>query len=626
MAYKSLSHFVKVLEAAGELVRIQTPVSPFLEISEITDRVVKNKGKALLFENTGTGFPLLINMFGTDRRMCMALGIKDYDEPGRRIEDLFRNFSEPRTGFIEKLKILPLLKQMGSWMPQSLSGRGACQEIVLKDPDLSLLPVMTCWPADGGPFITLPMVHSKDPSTGVRNLGMYRMQVLDDKSTGMHWHLHKGSAAHFRKYRELGQKMPVTVTLGGDPVYTYCATAPLPENLDEYLLAGFLRHKKVGLVKCLTNDLEVPADVDFVLEGYVDPSEELVMEGPFGDHTGFYSLADYYPRFHITCITHRKDAIYPSTIVGIPPMEDGRIGKATERIFLVPIKQTVVPELIDIDMPEEGVFHNITLVKINKTFPGQAVKVMHSLWGAGQMMFNKIMVVVDDTVDVHNYHDVARAIAENTELPDDIHYSAGPVDVLDHSSRDFAYGSKIGIDATSKSGTKKDKIIRGCTTEIETIMQLFPEVTAVNHKLTTGKIPFLLMSVKKTEKHTIRNILQKSIDDMLITGVSFVVVFDPDIDLSSVSDVVWLAAGNIDPERDCYLISTAGKTPVMVIDATRKTSETDHFNRKWPNILVMNDSTIEKVDHNWESYHIGKFLPSPSLKYRKLVKNNESFV
>ena len=369
MAYKSLLHFISILESAGELIRIREFVSPHLEISEIADRIVKNKGKALLFENTGTDFPLLINAYGTEERMCLALGVKNLDDIGKDITHLLQSLLSPKDTFAEKLKILPALKEMASFMPKHIRRKGSCQEVILRNPDLGKLPVLTCWPADGGPFITLPVVHTKDVLTGIKNTGMYRMQILGADTTGMHWHLHKGAAQHFRKYQELGKKMPVSVTLGGDPVYTYTATAPLPENIDEYLLAGFLRKKKVEMVRCLTNDLEVPEDVDFVIEGFVDPGEDLILEGPFGDHTGYYSLADNYPKFHVTCITHRKNAIYPATIVGIPPMEDEWLGKATERIFLVPLRTTYVHELIDMNMPVEGVFPNIALARIQKSSP-----------------------------------------------------------------------------------------------------------------------------------------------------------------------------------------------------------------------------------------------------------------
>src|SRR5690348_13287169 len=372
MAYKDLHHFTDALEAAGELVRIRAYVNPVLEIAEVTDRVSKSAGgKALLFENTGSAFPLLINSMGSYRRMCMALGVNELDDCARDIEQLFRLLTKPKENLLDKLSLLPRLSQFASWMPKVISGRGACQQVVMEDPDLYRMPVMQCWPGDGGPFITLPVIHTRDPMTGIRNVGMYRMQVFSKDMTGMHWHRHKVSARHFAEYRKLKKRMPVAVSLGGDPVYTYAATAPLPDNVDEYMLAGFLRRKKVELVRCLTQpEIEVPADADFVIEGYVDPEEEPVWEGPFGDHTGYYSLPDWYPRFHVTCITHRRNAVYPSTIVGIPPQEDAWIGKATERIFLAPVKMTLVPEIIDMEMPVEGVFHNLVIAKIRKEYPG----------------------------------------------------------------------------------------------------------------------------------------------------------------------------------------------------------------------------------------------------------------
>ena len=420
MSYRSLKQFVDELEACGELMRVKEFVDTNLEMTEIVDRFSKNAGPAILFENTGTSFPLLINAFGSRRRICLALGVKDLDDIAFEIELLFKTLMKPKDNILEKLRLLPKLSQLASWMPKVRKGRGECQEVVMQHPDITKLPVMTCWPEDGGPFLTLPVINTKDPITGIRNVGMYRMQVFGPVLTGMHWHKHKVSAKHFNEYKKLNKRMPVSVALGGDPVYTYAATAPLPDNVDEYMLAGFLRKKRVELVKCLTNELEVPADADFIIEGYVDPWEDYLLEGPFGDHTGYYSLADYYPKFHITCITHKKEAIYPSTIVGIPPQEDAWLGKATERIFLAPIKMTLVPEIVDMELPIEGVFHNLTIVKIKKEYPGQAQKVTNAMWGAGQMMFNKILVVVDEVVNIQDYQDVARALSANVDPQQDI--------------------------------------------------------------------------------------------------------------------------------------------------------------------------------------------------------------
>ncbi|MBP7497434.1 MAG: menaquinone biosynthesis decarboxylase, partial [Bacteroidales bacterium] len=420
-----MNNYVKELEKAGELLRIKEFVSPELEIAEITDRVVKNSGTALLFENNGTEFPLLINVFGTYKRICQAFGVNSLDDISERIIKLFTAFSKPGKNFTDKLKLIPRLKEISGYQPKHIKGRGDCQQVLITQPDLAKLPILKCWQYDGGPFITLPNVHTKDPQTGIRNVGMYRMQVLSKDSTAMHWHLHKGSAAHFNKYKQLNQKMPVSVSLGGDPVYTYCASAPLPENIDEYLLAGFIRKQAVRLVKCITNDIYVPEDADFVLEGYIDPDEAPVLEGPFGDHTGYYSLQDYYPVFHITAITHKKQAIYPATIVGIPPQEDTFLGKATERIFLPLIKLSIAPELSDMNMPFEGVFHNLAIISIKKQYPGQGAKIINALWGAGQMMFNKIQIVTDHNINVADYNSVLNAIINNCDIDKDIFFSRG---------------------------------------------------------------------------------------------------------------------------------------------------------------------------------------------------------
>ena len=458
MAYKSLRAFIEALEQAGELVRIQTFVDPVLEIAEITDRVSKSpdRNKALLFENTGTGFPLLINSMGNERRMCIALGIEKLDDATSDIEALLKKMSAPKSGIIEKLSMLPQLGKFASWMPKVVNGRGSCQEVVMTKPDLSKIPVLKCWPQDGGRFITLPAIHTKEPNTGIRNIGMYRMQVFDETMTAMHWHKHKVSARHYNEYKKLGKIMPVAVALGGDPVYTYAATAPLPENVDEYMLAGFLRKKKVELVRCITQlEIEVPADADIIIEGYVDPAEELIWEGPFGDHTGYYSLPDFYPRFHVTAITHRKDAIYPATIVGIPPQEDAWLGKATERIFLTPIKMMMVPEITDMNMPVEGVFHNLVITTINKEYAGQGQKVMNAMWGAGQMMFNKILVLSDGQtasgIPIDDYKNLARYVLNNLNPVTDIYFSQGPMDVLDHSCSKLGFGGKMCIDGTQKT-------------------------------------------------------------------------------------------------------------------------------------------------------------------------------
>jgi len=624
MPYNSLNHFISRLEQNGELIRVREFVSPKLEISEIADRMVKNGGKAILFENTGTKFPLLINAYASDSRMSLALGVENLDaiEPG--MAALMKEFTGNMNGLLEKIRLLSKLRTVASWMPKSISGKGVCQEVVMEKPDLTKLPVLTCWPADGGPFITLPMVHTVDPVTKTRNLGMYRMQVFSENMTGMHWHLHKGSAHHYQQYKKLWRRMPVTVTLGGDPAYTYAATAPLPENIDEYLLAGFLRKKKVEMVRCLTNELEVPSDVDFVIEGYVDPQEELILEGPFGDHTGFYSLADYFPRFHVTCITHRKDAVYPATLVGVPPQEDGWIGKATEKLFLMPIKMTVAPEVTDVHMPVEGVFHNITLVSIHKQYPGQAAKIMSSLWGAGQMMFNKIMVVTEPDVKLTDYEELCRAISKNVDPVADIHLHRGPVDILDHASSKYAYGSKIGLDATRKlqqeAGPILDETSLSSSQDVAAIKKLFPEVVGFRGDLPGRGISLWIISIAKTHKYHVRTLAKQICRENLIAGVKFLLFTDSEVDLQSLQLVTWISANNIDPLRDCFHVE---KEPgrmyqVLFIDATRKTNILDDFSRDWPNVTVMDDTTIGRVDEKWPSLGLGAFLSSPSLVYKTL--------
>lgn len=449
MAFKDLHEFVAVLENKGLLHRVTTLVDPVLEITEITDRISKKGGPALFFERVkGSPYPVLINAFGSFERMSLALGVQQLDEIGARISKMLE-LQDLTGSLLDKMKFLPRLAEMGSWVPKMVR-KAPCQEVILRDEDatLNIFPILKCWPGDGGRYITLPLVFTKDPETGGRNLGMYRLQVFDGKTTGMHWHVHKNGAENYRRHQKIGQRMEVAVALGGDPATIYAATAPLPHGIDEMLFAGFLRSEPVEMVKCVTVDLEVPAQADIILEGYVDLDEQRV-EGPFGDHTGYYSLADYFPVFHIQCITHRKDAIYPATIVGKPPMEDCYLAKATERIFL-PLLKMFIPEIVDINLPLEGVFHNCAVVSIKKSYPGQAKKVMCAIWGMGQMMFTKMIIVVDEHVNVQDISEVWWRVYNNTDPKRDFMMVDGPLEVLDHSSPLPTYGSKVGIDATKK--------------------------------------------------------------------------------------------------------------------------------------------------------------------------------
>ncbi len=625
MAYKGLREFIIDLENKNELKRIEVEVNPVLEITEITDRVSKSPGggKALLFENNGSDFPVLINAMGSYERICMALGVNDLDEVASDIKQLMLNFSSPKESLRDRLSMLPLLNQLASWMPKVKKGRGKCQEVVLPKPDLSVFPVLQCWPRDGGRFITLPLVHTKDPVTGIRNIGMYRMQIFDERTTGMHWHKHKVGARHYREYKKAERKMPVAVALGGDPVYTYTATAPLPDNMDEYMLAGFLRKRKVELVKCLTQDLEVPSDADIIIEGYVDPGEELVSEGPFGDHTGYYSLADLYPVFHVTCISHRKDAVYPATIVGIPPQEDAYMAKATERIFITPLQLSVIPELLDMELPYAGVAHNLTIVKINKDYDGQALKVMNALWGAGQMMLNKVLVVVDNGVGLRDYLSLVKHVLKNFSPGYDTYFSKGPLDVLDHAAANLGYGGKMGIDATLKTGAEEKPVKLKPNDDVEGLVVKLKEYSGIQEVNTTLlKEGLLIISLNKKDKaylHVLSGGIFKN-DELDWVKVLFFV--DEEVDVNDLAMVTWVSANNIDPLRDCKIIEGSPEKPGhLVIDGTRKRKGKDGFTRDWPNVIISMDNTITRIDELWPSLDLGEFIPSPSLKYKSLVKH-----
>lgn len=637
MAWKNQQQFIEALENTGELLRIKTYVNPVLEIAEITDRISKsgNGGKALLFENTGFDFPVLMNAYGSEKRMCMALGVSQLDDVAKDIEALFHLISSPKENIIDKLKLLPKLGQFASWMPKVKKGRGECQEIVMENPDINKLPVITCWPKDGGPFVTLPIIHTKDPHTNSRNVGMYRMQIFGPTLTGMHWHKHKVSAKHFAEYKKLNKKMPVAVALGGDPVYAYSATAPLPENVDEYMLAGFLRKKKVELVKCISQpEVEVPADADFIIEGFVDPNDELIWEGPFGDHTGYYSLPDWYPRFHITAITHKKNAVYPATIVGIPPQEDAWLGKATERIFLAPIKMTMIPEIKDMDMPIEGVFHNLVIAKIKKDYAGQGQKVMNAMWGAGQMMFNKILVLADEGVTIQNYESLAKYVFKNLNPATDIYFSTGPMDVLDHSCSKMGFGGKMCIDGTAKSEEEiDDNFEPGTINQDPKIIEIdlrkkFPELKKVNASLLSKEIPCLIVSIEKNRVDHIKEMHEKVCALPEMKGIKMILYVEHTVDADDLTTALWRLCNNLDPKRDFYLYknSTVPYSACMGFDGTRKTKEFDNFNRDWPNIIVAEDKTIKTVDEKWSELGIGKFIPSPSLKFKDQIYGDEAVV
>ena len=604
-----LREYIAKLEAAGELQRITTKVDTRFEITEITDRVSKSNdgGKALLFENTGTGYPVLMNMMGSDKRIALALGVDDLKEISQRIDDILKGVMTPKSSIMDKLRMLPLLADMTKWFPRKSTSRGECQEVVWQgeDVDLSKLPILTSWPADGGAFITLPMVCTKDPETGTPNMGMYRMQVFDKNTTGMHWHRHKTGARHYDGYKRLGKRMPVSVAIGGDPVYAYSATAPMPDNMDEMLLAGMLRQKPVKMVKCITNDIWIPADCDFVLEGYVDPTEPLTVEGPFGDHTGFYSLTDLYPRLHITAITSRRDAIYPATIVGIPPMEDAYIAKATERIFLAPIRLVMQPEVRDLYMPVEGTAHNLAFVSIAKRYEGQASKVAQGLWGAGQMMFNKYMLIARQECDIRSKEQMCELL-RRVDLKRDILFSEGVLDVLDHTTPTLGYGSKLAIDLTNIDTSEEVS-----TPTLPKRMTPAGGVDAYSGDYLASIGLLVVFADKEWREHI-------DIDSYLcandLLDVKYIAIFDNGATTMSASDLLWIAAANTDPKRD---IRINGNT--MIIDARSKRPGYGNNPSRFPNVVTSSPETISLVDSRWSEYGIGEMVESPSSHYRKLL-------
>lgn len=613
--YNSLKEFIQTLRDKNQLLEIKEKVNTELEIAEITDRISKSHkgGKALIFFNTDFNFPVLTNMFGSDERMALALGTKNLKNLSIEIENFIDLLSKPPQNFSDKFKSLFKLKEIATIFPKHVK-KGKCQEIIHKNPDLNILPVLKTWPKDAGRFITLPMVHTIDPLSGIRNVGMYRLQIFDSKTTGMHWHKHKVGARHFSQYKKLNKKMPIAVALGGDPVYTYCATAPLPDNIDEYLLAGFLRKKPVKLVKCITQDIEVPADADFVIEGYIDPQEDFTIEGPFGDHTGFYSLADYYPKFHVTCITHRKDAIYPATLVGIPPQEDAYIAKATERIFLPLIKKTIAPEIVDMNLPEAGVAHNFTIVKIKKRYEGQVQQIASALWGNGQMALNKCLFITDnDEIEIDDYKKLAQKLLINFRPNKDLIFSEGPLDVLDHSSNTFTFGSKVAFDLTNKNSNFK-------ITKIETNQILYASADILNViSLLDEQIPILILTINKTKEinHYVELIRKKN----CINSIKIVIFIDRNLKKDNLYHILWYTGSNIDPKRDFKVIETQ-ENSTLFIDATEKNKDFDKFKRQWPEIITMDKKTIAKIDEKWEKLNIGNFIKSPSLMFYENENNN----
>jgi 4-hydroxy-3-polyprenylbenzoate decarboxylase len=593
--YTDLQSFVAELERRGDLLRVREPVSAELEITEIADRMVKAGGPALLFENVvGKAFPLVIGLYGTRERMALALGAKSLDAIGARIKDL----TEVKLGggLLGLASNLPKLKELASLPPKRVRS-GPVQEVVWRgdEVDLTKLPVLTCWPRDGGPFITLPLVISKDPETGEPNVGMYRMQVYDKATTGMHWQRHKTGAKHLEKAKRLGRRLEVAVALGGDPALTYAATAPIPPipGINEFSLTGFLRGRSIELTKALTVDLEVPANAEFVLEGYVDPEEPWRPEGPFGDHTGFYTLEDLYPVFHVTAVTMRQNPLYPATIVGRPPMEDAYLIEASERIFLVPA-QLILPEVVDYHMPPAGIAHNLVNVVIKKEYPGQAYKVANGLLGLGQMMFAKVLLVTDEPVKPQEHLAFWRAVLKNAVPGRDSQFAKGPIDVLDHSSRSWSYGSKLIVDGTRKHD---EEGANAAWTANETRPQA--SLPAHQDVLKQQQIAggFWFLTTEKQRAGQGRELGAWAAARPEAAGVRLIAVLDYETDPEDFEDCIWTLLNNIDPERDVTVME-GPSGPVFVMDGTPKLPE-EGFHRGWPEKITMTEAVKRKVDALW---------------------------
>lgn len=596
--YTNLREFIDLLEKEGELVHITQEVSPYLEISHITNLASKspNGGKALLFENvTGSRFPVITNAFGSPKRICLALGVSHLDELGERISKILN--VDPPGSFRDMTSMLPVALDVVKSFPRPpKKSKAPCQEVVYTGDEVDLLqiPVLHCWPRDGGPFVTLPLVFTRSLLTGRRNVGMYRLQIFDRNTTGMHWHIHKDGSHFYNEYVKAGRRMEVAVAIGTDPATTYAATAPLPRGMDEMILAGFIRQKPVPMVKCLTVDMEVPAEAEFVLEGYVDPGETR-KEGPFGDHTGYYSLVDEYPVFHVTAVTHRKNAIYSATVVGRPPMEDCYLAKATERLFL-PLLGAVIPEIKNYYFPWEGVFHNIVVVSIEKEYPGQAQKVMHGLWGQGQMSYCKAIVTVDADVDPKDGDAVLREFLERLDVNSDILITRGILDVLDHSAPDPLYGGKIGIDLTSRLRTESprysDSDSRALSPSIDTVLGELTQTTKVDSDcriIAEGVNRILLISIEKGSLEDPRKLTGDLLGSNGLGYFNIFIVFDHDIDLSDNSLILWKLFNNVDPVRDIRIEGNR-----VVIDACKK-GIVDQHTREWPEDIVMTSEVVDRI-------------------------------
>lgn len=616
-----MAYYIAQLEEQGEVSRIGEFCSPHLEIPEIAHRVMRteNGGQALVFESNGTPWPVAMNLYGSRVRMLSALRANSYEAVAERIRRLAGDVMSPAEGVPSRIEKLKRLGKLLRYTPRRLRGiKPPCQEVINRTPDLRTLPVTQSWPHDGGAFFTLPMVITRDPESGTRNVGMYRMQVLDGQSTGMHWHVHKTGASHFRAYAARGERMPIAVAFGGDPLLAYCATAPLPEGIDEWLLAGFLRERRVLTTRGVTVDLEVPAEADFIIEGYIDPNEELVLEGPFGDHTGFYSLADMYPRLQVTCITSRHDAIFPATVVGVPPMEDTYIAEATEQIFLPLLQLTMSPEVHDMFLPPAGVAHNLVLASVRKNYAGQGERVANLFWGAGQMMFSKYIVALDESVNLRNSDEVLRALASHVTDKKQLLFGRGPLDVLDHSSVEAGIGGKLFINAMSHS--RSTPIPKEVEPKWDVWLQAEAKLTG--RTLWLGGIPLFAVVVGWHSAEFDEQLLHK-ITQAIDQQPRCIALVDAEAPWEDDALLLWLMLAQSAPERD-VIIQDDSNGFTLFIDCRIKASGS--ATRPWPNVAVSDSATQTLVDRKWEELKLGKFVPSPSLQLEQYHLGNSAIV
>ncbi len=584
MAYRDLQHFLDKLEAEDELIYIDELVSRDLEITEISDRVMKSKdrNKAIIFTNVeDCDYPLCINIFGSEKRMAMALEVNSLDEIGDGIKEFMdmQNYK----GIFNQVMALPKLARLYFSFPTKIPAKfkkAPCQEVIDEEVDLDRIPILKCWPQDGGRFFTMPLVFTKDPETGQQNVGMYRMQVFDKTTTGMHWHLHKDGKEIYEKYRKLGiKKMPVSVVVGSDPATIYSATAPLPKMIDETMLSSYLRKRPLSLVKSITNDIYVPANSEFVFEGYVDIDEEYRLEGPFGDHTGYYSLADMYPVFHVEKITHKADPIFDATIVGMPPMEDCYLSLATERIFL-PLLTITVPEIKEMHLPFEAVFHNGALLKVDTAYPKHASKIVNAMWGMGQMMYQKLMVVYNQDINMKDYKLAFETFMRNVDFSEDIMVTNGPLDALDHSSKNKYHGARVGFDATEKEEDKLFGLDENANVNLPYEFRKY---------IIDRKICGIVVQLDKHDDQEFKKLVTHIGANKELGNVKLIVAVDQYTDIDSYNYVAWRLFNNIDAERDFVL---NGKQ--LIIDATRKLP-IENGGREWPDDIVMDEEIVKLV-------------------------------